>query len=208
MKIISVGLHAGLDTASGYLQVALDKSNSDRALALSIYRNSFRDLFWVVGMMDHNFIAAFAILVRKPKAVIEMAEYMKIGEVEEMLYAFQNIEHSFHLDEKYHIPVTHRWRADKLMRVIMQSDRTSPYNGEFFDMTPEGILRVKQWMIDFVRLVNAHLLERATEKMYARGCPMMHSKKPKEEWNMVFMQDFSQTFATIVEEFWGRNSSL
>lgn len=45
MKIISVGLHAGLDTASGYLQVALDKSNSDRALALSIYRNSFRDLF-------------------------------------------------------------------------------------------------------------------------------------------------------------------
>ncbi len=63
----------------------------------------------------------------------------------------------------------------------MQSDRTGPYSSEFFDMTPEGTLRIKQWMIDFVRLVNAHLLEGATEKMYARGCPMMHSKKPKEE---------------------------
>ncbi len=208
MKIISVGLYAGMDTASGYLQVALDKSNSDRALALSVYRNSFRDLFWVIGMMDHNFIAGFSVLVRKPKAVMKMAEYMRIGEIEDMLHAFQNIENSFHMDEKFHTPVMHRWRDDKLIRVIMQSDRTGPYSSEFFDMTPEGTLRIKQWMIDFVRLVNAHLLEGATEKMYARGCPMMHSKKPKEEWGMIFMQDFSDTFANIVEEFWKNNTAL
>ncbi len=59
-------------------------------------------------MMDHNFIAGFSVLVRKPKAVMKMAEYMRIGKIEDMLYAFKNIESSFHMDEKFHTPVMHR----------------------------------------------------------------------------------------------------
>lgn len=84
----------------------------------------------------------------------------------------------------------------------MESDRQRPYNTDFFEITPGGELRVKQWMIDFVKLMNVNSSQAINERIHARGCPMMHSKTPQNAGNMVFMQDFAEFFAETMEAYW------
>lgn len=59
-------------------------------------------------------------------------------------------------------------------------------------------------MIDFVKLMNANSSAAVNEKIHARGCPMMHSKTPQNEGNMIFMQDFSHLFAETMEAYWNK----
>ena len=209
MQVITLWLTAGLDAASGYLQVALDKCNSDRKQALALYRKSFWDLFWTIGMMNHDFIALFPRLVRNPEWVREIANSIKEGDIGYIDTVLEQL--SLFADPQepgFGVPEGCPWKYDQIVRLLVQRDRSIPYDADFFEVTQDNTLRIKQWLIDFIRLIHANRMETLGENAKTLGCPMMHSRLPTETWSMVYMQDFSETFANIVEEFWKRNSTL
>lgn len=203
--VIKVWVGAGVDTAIGYMHVAFDKCQMHRASALALYRNSYPELFATIGMMDHPFIAAFSELIKKPKTVEKMAEPLRTWDINEMMNIFRDAhDQTFAHEVILNQDMLRTGSNAPSIAWSIQANQVYPYHADFFEITPEGKLRVKQWMIDFVRLMNANSSLAINEKINARGCPMMHGKTRPEEGNMVFMQDFAEFFAETMETYWNK----
>lgn len=178
-----------------------------RGSALALYRNSYPELFATIGMLDHPFIAAFSELIKRPKTVEQMAEPLRAKDPDTMMRIFRDA-HNQTLD--YEVIMSQEMlktgsNAPSIAGAIQVNQRL-PYHADFFEITPEGTLRVKQWMIDFVKLMNVNSSQVINEKIHARGCPMMHGKTRPEQGNMVFMQDFSHLFAETMETYWQKHA--
>lgn len=201
--VIKVWVGAGVDVASGYLETALEKCQMDKWSALALYRHSYGELFATIGMMDHPFISAFSELIKRPKTVRAMAEPLRAKDTPRMMNIFMEAHNdTLNIDVSLAQEMLKTGSAASIIFAAISDRKQYPFCTDFFEITPDGKLRVKQWMIDFVKLMNANSSIAVQEKIHGRGCPMMHGKTRPEEGNMVFMEDFAHLFAETMEAYW------
>lgn len=157
--------------------------------------------------MDQPFISAFSELIKRPKTVRAMAEPLRAKDTSRMMSIFMEA-HNDTLGTEVSLAqeMLRTGSAATVIFAAINDRKQYPYCTDFFEITADGKLRVKQWMIDFVKLMNANSSTAVHEKIHGRGCPMMHGKTRPEEGNMVFMEDFAHLFAETMEAYWAKNA--